>query len=364
MADPTAERRALVIGATGITGRNTAEHLAREGWEVFGVSRRPGAGTDGIRGLAADIFDPASIAAVAEEAQATHVFFNTWSRQETEALNIEVNGAMLANVLEATGSTGILQHVCLVTGLKHYLGPFEAYAQKPATPPFKESQPRLDHENFYYAQEDILWEAAERFGFTWSVHRPHTVIGYALGNAMNMGVTLAVYATLARQNGIPFVFPGSPEQYDRTTDITDARLLAKHLAWAATAPEARNEAFNVTNGETFQWRQMWEVVASGLAVEAAPYPGHPTPLADRMGDAAALWRRLSEREGLAEPEVDKLVSWWHTDSDLGRTVETYADMTKSREAGFTKVQDSSRSFLDLFDRLRAERIIPKEENAT
>ena len=42
-------------------------------------------------------------------------------------------------------------------------------------------------------QEDILFAAAERDGFTWTVHRPHTLIGWALGNAMNMGVTLAVY---------------------------------------------------------------------------------------------------------------------------------------------------------------------------
>jgi nucleoside-diphosphate-sugar epimerase len=354
------ERRALVVGATGLTGRNTAEHLARSGWEVTGLSRKQGMDTAGVRAVSADISDPESIAAVAREVRPTHVFYCTWSRQETEARNIEVNGAMLRNVLEATGETGTLEHVCLVTGLKHYLGPFEAYAQNPAEPPFHESQPRLEYDNFYYTQEDILWEAAERFGFSWTVHRPHTVIGYTLGNAMNMGVTLAVYGTLARETGIPFVFPGSPEQYDGTTDITDARLLAEHLVWAATTPAAANEAFNVTNGDTFHWRQMWEVVAAGLGVEPAPYPGHPTPLEDRMGDAAAVWRRIAERDGLVEPDIDRLVSWWHTDSDLGRTVETHAAMDKSREAGFSTAQDSGRSFLDLFDRLRAERVIPVE----
>lgn len=354
------ERRALVIGATGLTGRNVAEHLARSGWEVTGVSRKQGMDADGVRSMSADISDRASIRAVADEARPTHVFFCTWSRQDTEALNIEVNGAMLTNVLEAVGGTGSVEHVCLVTGLKHYLGPFEAYAQNPAKPPFRETQPRLDTENFYYTQEDILWAAADRFGFSWSVHRPHTVIGYTLGNAMNMGVTLAVYGALARETGTLFAFPGSPDQYDGTTDITDARLLAEHLVWAATAPAARNEAFNVTNGDTFHWRQMWGVVASGLGVEAAPYPGHPTPLEDRMGDAPAIWRRIAEREGLIETDIDRLVSWWHTDSDLGRTVETYADMSKSRDAGFTQRQDSSRSFLDLFDRLREERVIPSE----
>jgi len=45
--------------------------------------------------------------------------------------------------------------------------------------PFREEQPRLDVENFYYAQEDELFAAAERDGFGWSVHRPHTIVGHA-----------------------------------------------------------------------------------------------------------------------------------------------------------------------------------------
>jgi hypothetical protein len=78
----------------------------------------------------------------------------------------------------------------------------------PATP-FREEQPRLDIENFYYAQEDELFAAATRDGFSWSVHHPHTIIGYAMGNAMNMGTTLAVYSTICRETGGPFLFPGS-----------------------------------------------------------------------------------------------------------------------------------------------------------
>lgn len=73
--------------------------------------------------------------------------------------------------------------------------------------PFREEQGRQPVENFYYAQEDELFAASARQGFTWSVHRPHTIIGYAVGNAMNMGVTLAVYATLCREAGLPFAFP-------------------------------------------------------------------------------------------------------------------------------------------------------------
>jgi hypothetical protein len=184
------------------------------------------------------------------------------------------------------------------------------------------------------------------------------MIGYALGNAMNMGVTLAVYGSICRARGEPFVFPGSPEQYSGITDITDARLLGRHAVWSATEPAARNLAFNTTNGDVFRWRQLWPRVAEALGVEAAPYPGHADPLQDRMAHADEVWATLVDKYGLARYRASELASWWHTDADLGRQVETFADMGRSRALGFLEYQDSTESFLDLFDTLRAERVIP------
>jgi nucleoside-diphosphate-sugar epimerase len=343
--------RALVVGVTGISGNNLASRLAAQGWEVAGVSR---ATRDGI---AVDITDAAATRAALADARPTHLFFCTWSRQDTELENIRVNGAMLRNVLEALADAP-LEHAALVTGLKHYLGPFEAYAQAKPDTPFVESQPRLPYDNFYYEQEDILFDAAARRGFTWSVHRPHTMIGWALGNAMNMGVSLALYGSICRETGRPFVFPGSPEQHEGVTDITDARLLARQLEWAATTPAAANEAFNIVNGDVFRWKRMWGVLAEGLGVEAAPYPGHATPLVDQMRDAGPVWDEIVARYGLEPFALDALASWWHTDADLGRTLETFTGMGKSRRFGFLDYQDSAESFLDVIERLRAERVIP------
>ena len=59
----------------------------------------------------------------------THVFLTSWMRQATEAENIRVNSAMVRNVLEALSPSGSVRHVALVTGLKHYLGPFESYGK-------------------------------------------------------------------------------------------------------------------------------------------------------------------------------------------------------------------------------------------
>jgi nucleoside-diphosphate-sugar epimerase len=350
--------RALVVGVTGVTGNAVATHLAYNGWTVHGVSRHgPHQAADGIVPVQADLTDRGATEDALRGLDVTHVFFCTWSRQSTEAENCAVNGSMLRNLLDAVPKPK-LRHVALVTGLKHYLGPFEAYAQARPETPFREDQPRLPYENFYYVQEDILFDAAERAGFTWSVHRPHTVIGWAIGNAMNMGVTLAVYGTICRETGRPFVFPGSPEQYNAVTDVTDARLLARHLEWAATEPQAANQALNIVNGDVFRWRRMWDVVAEGLGVEAAQYPGHPTPLQEQMTDAGPIWDRIVEQHGLAGHPVETLASWWHTDADLGRTLETFTDMAKSRKLGFLAYQDTEQSFLDLFGRLRAERVIP------
>ncbi|QAY80097.1 SDR family oxidoreductase [Sphingosinicella sp. BN140058] len=349
---------ALVVGASGIVGSATAELLVRQGWAVHGLARRAVA-QPGVRPVAADLQDAAATAAALSGIRADAVFITTWLRQDSEAENIRVNSAMVRNLLDGLRSNGSTGHVALVTGLKHYLGPFEAYG-KGALPhtPFREEQGRLDVENFYYAQEDEVFAAAERDGFAWSVHRPHTVIGKAIGNAMNMGTTLAVYATLCRETGRAFRFPGSAAQWDGLTDMTDAGQLAEHLLWAATTPAARDQAFNVVNGDVFRWSWMWGRIADWFGIAPAPFDGSIQPLEQQMADDGAIWRRLAEREGLAEPELDRLISPWHTDADLGRPIEVVTDMSKSRRLGFIGYRATDDSFYDLFARLRADRLIP------
>jgi nucleoside-diphosphate-sugar epimerase len=289
----------------------------------------------------------------------THVFITAWLRQQTEAENMRVNGAMVRNLLTAATQHESVEHVALVTGLKHYLGPFEAYGKGslPATP-FREEQPRLDLPNFYYAQEDEVFAAAAHAGFGWSIHRPHTIVGYAVGNAMNMGVTLAVYASICRETGRPFLFPGSAVQWNSLTDMTDARQLAHHLVWAPTTPAARNQAFNIVNGDVFRWKWMWSRLAEWFELQPAPLEGEGTPLEIQLADAAPLWAQIAKKHNLVEPSLDRLVSAWHTDADLGRPIEVVTDMSKSRKLGFLDYQPTDDSFFDLFARLRHDRLIP------
>jgi nucleoside-diphosphate-sugar epimerase len=351
-------QRALIAGVSGIVGNNLASHLISKGWEVYGLARKPQTGIPGVRPVAADLLEPDSLREAVSEINPTHVFITTWLRQATEAENCVVNGAMVRNLLAAVEAPGSLKHVALVTGLKHYLGPFESYAKTKPVTPFREEMPRVPGDNFYYNQEDEVFSAAERQGFSWSVHRPHTIIGYALGNAMNMGVTLALYATICRETSRPFVFPGSRQQWEGLTDVTDARVLARHLEWASTSETARNQAFNIVNGDLFRWNWLWPKLAADFGIEAAPYPDHPSPLEPQLGDAGPTWAKIAENYSLAESDLGKLASAWHTDMDLGREMEVVTDMTRSRLAGFHDYQPTLSSFLDLFSRLRKERILP------
>ncbi len=351
-------RTALVVGTSGIVGSATAALLIEQGWTVYGLARRP-SDQPGVHPVAADLTDAAGTAAALKDLAPDAVFVSTWSRQATEAENIRVNGAMVRNLLDGLRAAKSVRHVALVTGLKHYLGPFEAYGKGvlPQTP-FREEQGRLEVENFYYAQEDEVFAAAERDGFSWSVHRPHTVIGKAVGNAMNMGTTLAAYATLCRETGRPFRFPGSAAQWNGLTDMTDARQLAAQLVWATTTPEAANEDFNIVNGDVFRWSWMWSRIADWFGIEAAPFDGTVVPLEEQMADDAAVWQRIAAREGLVEADLSRLASPWHTDADLGRPIEVVTDMGKSRRLGFTRYQPTDDAFFDLFAQLRADRLIP------
>ena len=351
-------KTALVVGASGIVGSATATLLAEQGWTVHGLARRPST-QEGVQPIAADLLDANATAAALRDVDPDAVFITTWLRQDSEAENIRVNAAMVRNLLDGLPQPTGPRHVALVTGLKHYLGPFEAYGRGtlPQTP-FREEQGRLDVENFYYAQEDEVFGAAARDGFTWSVHRPHTVIGLAVGNAMNMGTTLAVYATLCREAGRPFTFPGSAAQWSGLTDMTDARQLARHLVWAAETEAAHDEAFNVVNGDIFRWQWMWGRIAEWFGIEAAPFDGVVRPLEQQMAEDVALWREIAARGHLAEADLNRLASPWHTDADLGRPIEVVTDMSKSRRLGFTGYQPTDDAFITLFKRLRVGRLIP------
>jgi nucleoside-diphosphate-sugar epimerase len=360
MSQPTpSNRHALVVGSTGIAGQALCHELVARGWAVTGISRRSAVDIPGVAPVLVDVTDRAAIGAALSGLAPSAVFFGVWMRMSSEAENIRVNGGIVRDVLAEAALSGSLRHVALMTGLKHYLGPFESYAQgESRETPFHEYEPRLDLPNFYYAQEDEMWASAARHGFSWSVHRSHTVIGYAVGNAMNMGMTLATQAALCRSLGRPFVFPGNEIQWNGLTDMTDAELLARQMVWAAETDGLPSQAYNTANGDVFRWRWMWPRIAELLGVEPEGYDTRPRPLEEQMVGMEGPWARLAEREGLVESDLSRVASWWHTDADLNRPLECFTDMANSRRHGFMDASVTLDSFGALFERLRRERVVP------
>ena len=77
-----------------------------------------------------------------------------------------------------------------------------------------------------------------------------------------------------------------------------------------------------------------------------------------MKDDGPIWRELAHREGLAESDLGRLASPWHTDADLGRPIEVVTDMGLSRRLGFTGYEQTDVAFIDLFEQMRRHRLIP------
>jgi hypothetical protein len=162
------------------------------------------------------------------------------------------------------------------------------------------------------------------------------MIGYALGNVMNMGVTLpCTEASAAPRRAVRV--SGSPQQYGGVTDITDARC---SVARGLVGDRTRRTQPGVQHRQRRRLPVAADVdrVAEGLGVAAAPYPGSPNPLDGRMDHADEVWAKLVQQHGLQPYKATELASWWHTDADLGRQVETFADMSKSRSLGFLDFQ--------------------------
>ena len=95
--------------------------------------------------------------------------------------------------------------------------------------------------------------------------------------------------------------------------------------------------------------------AGGLVRRRADgFDGTVHPLEAQMADDGPLWREIAQRHGLAEPDLGKLASAWHTDLDLGRPIEVMTDMSKSRLRGFLNYVYTPDALYGLFRRLAGE----------
>lgn len=359
------DRCVLVAGASGVVGQAAVEHFEALGdWTVIAVSRRGGAdaGTGRVRQLRLDLMDPeACRSAAAALPPVTHLVYAALFEQPglvagwRDPGQMATNLAMLRNLVEPLLERGTLRHASLLQGTKAYGAHI-----RPIAVPARERWPRDAHENFYWLQEDWLSDCAARHGFAMTVLRPQVIFGDVVGVAMNLIPVIAAYAAIRQEEGKPFAYPGGPPY---VLEAVDSRLLARVLAWAAEAPAAAGETFNVTNGDVFVWQNVWPAIADALGV--APGEPEPASLGELLPTREAVWARIAARHGLRQPSLAALLGQSHHYADFcfahgarRPPPPALVSTIKLRQAGFADCIDTEDMFRDLIAALRRKRFIP------
>ena len=355
----------LIAGASGLVGAAAVDRFLADGWEVVAVSRRrPEVESDRpFRHLAVDLQDEAACKeAIGALADVTHVVYTAVFEKPglvpgwTERDHMETNLAMLRNLMEPlTGAARGLRHVNLLQGTKAY-----GIHLHPMPVPARERFPRDPHENFYWLQEDYVREKSARQGWTFTVFRPQLIVGPNYGVVMNLPPIIGAYAAIRRAEGRPFGFPGGVSY---VWEAVDTRLVADALAWAATAPQAAGETYNLTNGEVFRWRDLWPAMAEVLGVE--PGPDEPTRLATFLPEKADVWDRIVAEHGLRPVPMADLVGESHHYADFcfaygaeAPPPPAFVSTVKIKQAGFTDAYDTEETFRYWLQKLIDRKVLP------
>ncbi len=350
----SARKVALVVGANGVIGGNLIDQLVALGdWDIIGLSRRGGAAKERLRHISVDLLDKDDVAQkLGGLSDVTHIFYAAYQDRPTWAELVPPNLAMLVNVVDAIEKAAPnLAHVSLMQGYKVYgahLGPFKT--------PARETDANHMPPEFNIDQQQFLERRQQGKSWNWSALRPSVVVGFGLGNPMNLAMVIAVYAAMSKELGLPLRFPGKLGAYNSLLEMTDAGLLARATVWAATDPHCANQAFNINNGDLFRWSEMWPKIARFFDLEVAP----PLPMLLNviMADKELLWNAMVEKHGLAPNTYKDVSSWGFGDFVFSWDYNFFADGTKARRFGFHDFIDTEAMFISVFEDFRRRRIIP------
>ena len=355
-------KKVLVAGASGLVGFEAARHFCQlPGCEVTVVSRRSPHDELGAQYIAVDLLDDAGCAEVLGCAAkgTTHLVYAAlhWVAGWRDEDHIATNVRMFRNALDAVDRAAPeLRHVTVMEGGKSY----GVHVRPVAIPSLEGRDDARDLAMFYWPQQDYLRARAAERGWHWTIFRPATICGESFSSAMNPIPALGAYAAVLKAEQKPLLFPGGDSSI---VQATDAELLAHAIAWAGESTEARNEVFNITNGDVFMWQAVWPAIAEALGM--APGGREPMRLAAEMPDRAAVWERIRAEHGLRSPGLEAFVglSFQFIDSLLGiddptRINPAIMSPIKLHEAGFHEVVDTEESLVKWICRFQDKRYLP------
>lgn len=346
--------RVAVVGASGVVGRSAMTQLQMAGIEAVAISRRQ-PDLAHIDFMSLDLLDAEACRDVADRlADVTHVIFAALFEKPgliagwREADQMEVNLKMLDHFFDlALAHADSLQHFALLQGTKAYGAHI-----KPMKIPGREREPRVEHDNFYWLQEDYV--KARQIGSNWhySIWRPQIVIGHGPGAPMNMLAAIGAYAAFCKFDGVPFCYPGGPNS---PIEATDADLLARAMIFGLASAKTENQTFNVTNGDVFEWRHMWPAIGAALGLATgADQPQSLVMLYDREAD----WQSLVAQYSLVPCTLKEFVgdSFYYADALFATGADrapppAILSTIKLRQAGFSECMDTEDMFVYWFKKL-------------
>jgi hypothetical protein len=140
-------------------------------------------------------------------------------------------------------------------------------------------------------------------------------------------------------------------------------LLARAIDWAGEAHKARNDTFNVTNGDVFVWENVWPVIAEANGMRAGE--PMPFPLNSLLDSRSADWDVIRARHNLLAPILRDFVglSMEYADYQMrhGRTdigPPSIVSTVKINQAGFHEAMDTEAMFRKWFRVFQRTRLLP------
>lgn len=355
----------LIVGASGLVGTAAIDAFLDADWDVVSTSRRSPEvfSNKGFVHVPLDLNDASDCKQFARDFPGiTHIVYAAvfelpglvkgW-RDPTQ---MQTNLAMIRNIVEPVATAGTLRHVTLLQGTKAY-----GVLHHPIRIPSREQEPRDPHENFYWLQEDFIRDHAAHQDYEWTIFRPPLIVGPNYGVAMNLPPVIGAYAAICVREGMPFSYPGGVSY---VAEAVDTRVLAAAAVWAANSDKAWGEHFNISNGEVFEWRDVWPALAESLGVE--PGEDEPRRISAFLIERRDIWDEIVEDHGLRPLTLDQLVGQSHHYADFqfgarNTTPPPPALMStiKLREAGFNGVCNTEESLSHWLQVLIDRRVLPR-----
>ena len=135
-------------------------------------------------------------------------------------------------------------------------------------------------------------------------------------------------------------------------------MIAEQQIWAEVDPYAKNEAFNVNNGDVFKWKHFWSALAEQFGIEEFGFEeGKNLGLQGMMKGKERVWEEIVKENQLQETRMEEVGIWWFVDMMLSAEV-LLSSMNKSKEHGFVGFRNSRNSFITWIDKMKAYKIVP------